>query len=252
MSGQRLAMLVWLVLAGMPARSDQPSTQKAGAGATSVPSAVEERMREVWQANAQAPSGGAGAEKLRQAVDKLRAIELSPKPRAPEPAGQAAGGRQAASAPAEAATQPETQPSAKADAVALARLKGIPTTGVIDLVALADSLFAAGQLEAAKSFYELALERSGQEGESDWLLFQIGNCLREIDPAGARQAYKRLIEQCPDSPWKPVASTRDRLIEWQQINKPREFLGGLKELAQAATQPGEAAGAVGPAAAQRR
>ena len=232
-------LLASLALAVSPARPASPPAQKAKAQAASAPAAVKDQMQKLWQANTQPPGDGQGSQRLRNAVEKLKAVELSSQSPSRELPKQVQD--EPAAAPAQPASQPTTQvatqPSAETDAALLAKLKGIPASDVIDLAALADSLFAAGHLEAALSFYELALQRWSQDPGRDWLLFQIGNCRRQSDLPGAREVYKRLIEQYPDSPWRPVAASRDRVIEWIQTNKPREFLTELGNGEVPATQP---------------
>jgi tetratricopeptide (TPR) repeat protein len=237
-----LIILPCLLAVVLPTRAATPAKDKA----TTQPAAPvdgKEQMRKLWQANAQAPTDVAGAEKLRQAVEKLRAIELSDGARRQERADTAQTAPATASQPA---TRQATDISPQDDVALLTKLKAIPTTGAMDLVKLADSLFAAGHVDAAASFYELALERSDQEQGRDWLLFQIGNCHRAGNPAAARAAYQRLMKEFPDSPWKSIAATRDKLIEWNQSSNPRNFLAELKSEEPPATQPAEVAGIVAP------
>jgi hypothetical protein len=61
-----------------------------------------------------------------------------------------------------------------------------------------------------------------------WILFQLGNCLRDSDPSAgsgqalqaARNAYRRLIAEYPDSLWTDLAKARESLIDWYLKDDP--------------------------------
>lgn len=90
---------------------------------------------------------------------------------------------------------------------------------------LAEILFKNKNLKVSATFYRTALNRNSQDSllsanDKAWMLFQIGNCLKEINPADAQKAYRELIDQYPDSQWVETAKVRDKLIQWFENEKP--------------------------------
>ena len=57
-----------------------------------------------------------------------------------------------------------------------------------------------------------------------WILFQLGNCLRETDIAKAQDAYMKLIAEYPDSPWTEMAQASGRLLTWYQSTRPDQLM----------------------------
>jgi TolA-binding protein len=101
-----------------------------------------------------------------------------------------------------------------------------------DPLALAELLFRAHYMEEAAMCYEEALKRAGRQQTGNtvdisWILFQIGNCLRETDPRAALNAYQQVTTTYPDSPWTPIARVKSRWIDWMIKDDPR---GLLKEV----------------------
>lgn len=98
---------------------------------------------------------------------------------------------------------------------------------------LAEILFASNCLKEAASCYRQALSRvtaktSDQAADKAWILFQIGNCLRTIDPLQAMQMYKQLIYEYPESPWVDLAKTKNKLINWYLTDKPNTLINERK------------------------
>ena len=94
---------------------------------------------------------------------------------------------------------------------------------------LAEILFRNGSLkEAAKCYQEAFNHMTANEDvrhkEKAWILFQIGNCLRNTDQPAAIEMYRQLIAEYSDSPWADLAKARSRLINWYQQDKPRELV----------------------------
>jgi tetratricopeptide (TPR) repeat protein len=90
---------------------------------------------------------------------------------------------------------------------------------------LAEVLFKNKNLKEAATFYRMALNRNRQDtlmsaNDKAWMLFQIGNCLRDINPTDAQKAYRELIDQYPDSQWVETAKVRNKLIQWFENEKP--------------------------------
>ncbi len=94
---------------------------------------------------------------------------------------------------------------------------------------LAEILYHNGYLKEAATYYQLALSRITQDNTSQplikpWILFQIGNCLRNDQPSVAAQMYKQLITEYPNLPWTDLAKTRTKFIDWYQQENPVSFI----------------------------
>jgi len=94
---------------------------------------------------------------------------------------------------------------------------------------LGEVLFLSGHLKEADVFYQIALnlrsaDEAGSAQDGAWILFQIGNCLRDDDPPTAMKMYRELITEYPDSPWTDLAKAQDKLIDWYQKDKPRMLI----------------------------
>jgi len=111
---------------------------------------------------------------------------------------------------------------------------------------LAEILFLSGHLKQAATFYQQALNRIDPNDvmsaqDKAWILFQIGNCLREnqgdqpegldrsksrqaLDGAEAKKMYRRLIEECPNCPWADLAMSRENLIDWFLNDEPEKLI----------------------------
>ncbi len=94
---------------------------------------------------------------------------------------------------------------------------------------LAELLFLSGHLKEAVVFYRQALNRWNPDQLSSaqnrpWILFQIGNCLRDDDPPEAMKMYRQLITEYPGAPWTDLAKARDKLIDWYRKDKPRTLI----------------------------
>ena len=94
---------------------------------------------------------------------------------------------------------------------------------------LAEVLFVSGNMEEAALCYREALERKDSAESHDvvdraWILFQLGNCLGEQDPGGAKQMYKQLIAEYPESPWVDPAKARAELMDWYLQDKPKTLM----------------------------
>ncbi len=94
---------------------------------------------------------------------------------------------------------------------------------------LAEILYLSGHLKKAAVFYQEALNRQTAETENSvqnrpWILFQIGNCLRNHDASTATKMYGKLLAEFPDSDWADLARTENQLINWYQQDKPRTLI----------------------------
>jgi len=100
---------------------------------------------------------------------------------------------------------------------------------VQDPFEMAELLFLSGRATQATVFYQMALERIATDDAATsqdraWILFQLGNCLRETNMGQARETYMKLVTQYPDSPWTELAKAHGRLISWYQTARPQQWI----------------------------
>ncbi len=94
---------------------------------------------------------------------------------------------------------------------------------------LGEILFINGNLKEAAVFYQEALMRTDPNDsvsatDRAWLLFQIGNCLRNDDMAEAAKMYRQLIMEYPNSLWAELAQIQSQFIAWYQTDEPQKLL----------------------------
>jgi len=94
---------------------------------------------------------------------------------------------------------------------------------------LGETLFLSGYLKEAAGFYQEALKRqrpddAGSARDRAWILFQIGNCLRNYDRPEAIKKYGQLITEYPNSPWKDLAEARRALLSWYLKDEPLKLI----------------------------
>lgn len=97
---------------------------------------------------------------------------------------------------------------------------------------MGEMLFLSGYLKEAAIFYQEALvRRSVDDADSSraWILFQIGNCLRNDDRPTAIRMYGQLIAEYPNSIWKELAEVRRSLLAWYLKEEPRKLINEYKQ-----------------------
>jgi len=104
---------------------------------------------------------------------------------------------------------------------------------VRDPLEVAELLFLSGRSGEAVPFYEEALRRTtagdtASAADRAWILFQLGNCLRESDATKAQDAYAKLIAEFPGSPWTEMARASRQLVAWYQSTRPDQLLAPPK------------------------
>jgi len=129
--------------------------------------------------------------------------------------GQTASASTAVATPAEGSAASKTQKT-------LDTLRQNPDQ-VRDPLEMAELLFLSGRAKEATPFYAKALENispgdPATEADRAWVLFQLGNCLRETDTAKAQETYMKLVAEYPTSPWTELAKAHGRLLTWYQKN----------------------------------
>ena len=103
-----------------------------------------------------------------------------------------------------------------------------------DPLSLGEILFCGGSLEAAAKFYGEALKRidpndPNASENKPWILFQIGNCLRESDRAAAAKIYAQLLSEYPQSPWTEMGKAESKIIEWYLRDEPQKLVEEPKQ-----------------------
>jgi len=94
---------------------------------------------------------------------------------------------------------------------------------------LGEVMYFSGHLKEAAVFYQEALNRTdpdkaGSDRDRPWILFQIGNCLRNDDLTTAQKMYRQLIAEYPGSPLVDLVKAREKLIDWYLKDKPRTLI----------------------------
>jgi len=203
---------------------------------------------QVWQARISIPESNddeRDKNELQQIIEQIRSVEFEPQSRAPEPfivvepaqtaePNEILSDMEALKVPeeTEAGFKPPYKPVAEQTLRMLENLLQHPDQ-VSNPLELAEFLFYSGHLKEASVFYQEALDRSSPDKADEkaesaqdraWILFQIGNCLRNDEPLTAVKTYRKLITEYPNSPWTNLAKARDKLIDWYQKDKPRQLI----------------------------
>jgi len=94
---------------------------------------------------------------------------------------------------------------------------------------LGEVLYFSGYLKEATICYQEALKRTdpdkpGLSGDRAWILFQIGNCLKDYDLTKAQSIYRQLITEHPGSPWVEPAKAREKIVDWYLKEKPKALI----------------------------
>ena len=98
---------------------------------------------------------------------------------------------------------------------------------------LGETLFLSDNLQTAAVFYKEALKRQDPNNISSdqnraWLLFQVGNCLRDYDRNAAKEYYGKLITEYPNLPWAELAKIQSDLIDWYNQINPQKLIQEYK------------------------
>jgi len=98
---------------------------------------------------------------------------------------------------------------------------------------LGEIMFVSGNVKEASIFYSEALKRKDPNDVSmswdrAWILFQIGNCLRNEDLPAAAKMYQQLLTEYPNSPWVDLAKAQSNLIAWYLKDEPVKLIAEVK------------------------
>jgi len=232
-------------LAG-PAGADlEPTTQATSQpAAASQPSdcdeaaSVKDRLRRLWRESMQPPTATPTAsDKLRQTMEELRRVRVSPRSRSKQAMAAVAGG--AASRPSELTSRPAGDANDSASAglskAVVEKLKSIPSSALASPADLADELYQGGHLAAAAAMYERAMAQ-GDDDTKAWSLYQMANCRRAAKPQEAEALYLQVVREHGKTPWAQLAAIEQKLLEWQRVNRPLELLDSLAGLGRGGAQ----------------
>ena len=222
--------------------NEASKTSSPSAKASSVP--LERQLRNDSISPPTPPQRDNKSDELKQLIEQIHCVKIgssSTNPAAsqqpvetasaatPEPAAPAA-----AVEPAVREESSELHTEAAAGTISEQTLQKVAqqlkdANNIANPLELADILFKSNRTVLAGLCYKKALASIGADdpnlaGERAWILFQIGNCLRDDDPNTARECYAELIRTYPQSPWTEPAKVRHGLLEWYQADKPGELI----------------------------
>ena len=224
-----------------PAAGEDASPTKTASDIISASRAVRRRLRQVDVLSIQAPETEASEEKigLAELVDLVAALRIPQNKPAGSDDGEAAqpdkttvgetqspapaqnqSQSESGPAPEEMSVKPEVLPAGKKTQLLLKALADDPQS-IVNPLAIAEALFATARLADAAQFYQLALTRTAPETDNlsrPWILFQIGNCLKNDDHTEAYKAYEQLGVEYPGSHWTPAAKAQQQIIAWYAQN----------------------------------
>jgi len=226
--------------------------RNAPSSSSASPSALSDQLsRHLWESRIAPPDPNEDIEtrqSIEELIRKIRSVKFddatpdptfkppSPKPAAPktDPNGST---ETAVETPEESTDSDVTvpMPTAPAEtalpAITLQRLEELleDPNEVENPLEVAELLFLSGRPVEAGVFYKRALslmppDTTGANNDRAWVLFQLGNCLRETNVAKAKESYMKLISDYPASPWTELAKSYGRLITWYQSANPKQLI----------------------------
>jgi len=216
------------------------NAEKAAEAERPVPSDV---TRKLWRSRLSAPEQADNAQvqiALDDLVRRIRSMKFQAREQEPPAAATfvapAAVTSHLEAAPAQervlvltAPVTPEGPLPAEA-AEALKRVLADPNQ-VSNPQELAELLYLTGKFAEAAILYQRALDlTTGKEpaarADRAWMLLQLGNCLRDTNPARAKDAYAKVIAEHADCPWVELAKAHSQLITWYEQVQPRQSVAG--------------------------
>jgi len=182
---------------------------------------------------------------LRQIIEQIRSVEFMPQNQAPEPvvvpekAPVIEPNETVPDAPVkkeepkqQAKPAPVFEPITEETLQILRALAQSPEK-LDNPLELAEVVFISGNVKEASMFYGEALKRKdpndpGSSIDRAWIMFQIGNCLRNDDLPAAAKMYQQLLIEYPNSPWAEPAKAQSGLIAWYMKDEPAKLMLQVK------------------------
>jgi tetratricopeptide (TPR) repeat protein len=222
------------------------SETRQDAEARSVALSADSSLKhQLWRALINVPNSeeDAGAKReLGQLIEQIGSVEFKPQsePSATavvepasktEPNGPAGGGRTLEAPVEKQIDSRATDKTIREQTLLVVEQQCKQPEQVENPCELAEVLFLSGNIKEAAMFYQEALNRKSVDDAASahhraWILYQLGNCLRHDDMPKARQIYRQLIEQYPDSLWSASAKAQEQLIGWYLSEKPETLTEG--------------------------
>ncbi len=244
----------WLMICACVIMLIQTGTTTADSPAepASYKSSNRERQleRQLWQDNISPPAENAANRKtdeLKRMIEQIRSIQFeSSSANQAEPQAAEHVEPQQQAAPKNEKQKAESQPLP--DVIAASEVSNDKSmssrtlhkveqllkdpNSITNPLELAEVLFQTGEPALAGVCYKKALASINVDDpnvatERAWILFQIGNCLKDPDPGASKETYAELIRTAPDSPWAQIAKSRYGLIDWYQQEQPRKLIEEL-------------------------
>lgn len=187
-------------------------------------------------------------DQLKKLIEQIRSIEFEPQKQTPEPvivpkqpeavepnkttAEVQVQEKQTEQTERVVEPKPRNEPITE-DTLQVLRTLAKNPEKIANPLELGEILFVSGNVKEAAIFYSEALRRrdpndTGVSGDRAWILFQIGNCLRNDDMPAAAKMYQKLLTEYPNSPWAVLATARNNLIAWYLKDEPLKLLSELK------------------------
>jgi len=208
--------------------------------------------RKLWQTRITVPNSKndtGSNDDLRRIIEMIRSVEFKPRNKTPEPLAalesptrvepnETAGERSPGKNAETQQIKPEPRPGMLSEETLQILAKQLQNPEQIkNPFELAEVLFHGGRLKEAAICYQQVLLRAdpnqpagpwaGQPDPNrqiDWILFQIGNCLRNDDPPKAMEVYSRLCNDHAGSMWADLAKARSTLLSWYRQDEPRKLI----------------------------
>ena len=175
---------------------------------------------------------------LRQMIEQIRSVTFESQQPAQQPANispepNTASTAKPATQPVPASAPPEI-PAKSMSGQTLQTVQHLlkDPNHIATPLELAEILYRSGELGLAGLCYKQALssivaDDPNWAGERAWILFQIGNCLKDNDPNAAKESYAELVRTHPDSPWAEIAKSENSLADWYQQDQPHKLIQEL-------------------------
>jgi len=210
--------------------------------------------RKLWQTRITVPNSKndtGSNDDLRRIIELVRSVEFKPRNKTPEPLITLESPAQLE--PNETAAEPSPGKNTETQQIKPKPRPGMLSEETLKILAkhlqnpeqiknpfeLAEVLFHGGRLKEAAICYQQVLLRADPNQadpnqvdpnqvdpnrQIDWILFQIGNCLRDDDPPKAMEVYSRLCNDHAGSMWADLAKARSMLLSWYRQDEPRKLI----------------------------
>jgi len=231
-----------LIFAAGAAPTQSPQDVNSPQVTSETPNVTEQQL---WHSRIDMPANQANQKskgELQHLIEQIRSVKRAPEIKVDKTVDSTIAIRQSepnesptkekATAETPTAKPPSDSSQGQLSAKTLAMLKELSRhpEQAREPAQLGEVLFHSGNLHQAAIFYSQALKQkpvsnSWAAENHAWIQLQTANCLRNVDPTGARKAYKDLIEQYPDSLWTGLAKAEEKLLQWRLENKPAELVG---------------------------